>query len=139
LINSLGQASIEEEVNPSETRYADTRHLHFNCPSIQNSNTLTLVFSGTNPVTRNITMASYFNAEKTIFFWEGTTTVDGTDQKIKVHTHFLDQFNSIISIHRDRRYNNKALEIRIDGVSVVSYDSGGDATIGTFCSDMEAQ
>lgn len=144
LINSLGQASIEEEVNPSETRWTDTRHLHFGtpldpCPSIQNSTTLSLIFSGTSPVTNNITMATYFDAGKTEFNWEGKTTVDGSDQKIKVHTHFLDASSSILSIHRDRRYNNKALEIKIDSVSVVSYEAGGNAVIGAFCSDMSAQ
>jgi prepilin-type N-terminal cleavage/methylation domain-containing protein len=141
LINSLGQASIEEEVNPSDARYTDTRHLHFDpCPSIQNSTTLSLIFSVTSPVTNNITMATYFDAGKTEFNWEGKTTVDGSDQKIKVHTHFLDASSSIISIHRDRRYNNKALEIKIDNIRVVSYyDSVGNATIGAFCSDMSAQ
>src|SRR3989344_5930643 len=59
-INPAGQVSLEETVNPTDTRVTDTRHLHFDPLgwSIQTSITLTLVFSDPpNPnVVQNITM-----------------------------------------------------------------------------------
>ncbi|OGY25413.1 MAG: hypothetical protein A2Z24_02890 [Candidatus Woykebacteria bacterium RBG_16_44_10] len=144
VINSLGQASIEEAVSPVDTRIVDTRHLHFDpCLSIQNAITLRLTFADPT-VVNNVVMASYFNADKSEFNWEGVTDVGGSNQTIKVHTHFLDASNSILSIHRDGMKNDKAvlIEMVFSGGStytIVSYEANGDATAGSFCSNIEPQ
>lgn len=141
-INNYGQVSINDTVTISSTRVTDSRHLHFDLGwSIQNSTTLTLAFtdSPNPPVTQNIPMAGYFNVGKTVFNWSGTITVNGSDQVLKVHTHTLDAFNTILTIDRDIRYNNKALTVSIDGQEVVSYTALGVATVGAFGGTMTVQ
>ena len=133
IINPLGQVSLEETVNPTGARIADTRHLHYDLGwSIQNSTTLRFVFSDTTPVTKDIAMATYFDVGKTEFSWEGTIDVNGSKQVLQVKTHLLDATNTILSIHRDRRYNDKAVQILIDGKEIVSYTAAGEAAVGTF-------
>ncbi|MBI4359832.1 MAG: hypothetical protein HY564_01930 [Candidatus Jacksonbacteria bacterium] len=140
---SSGHAGFIDTVVPIDSRIADTRHVHFELGtwSIQGATTLSLYFSDfPNPdVQVDIPMAGYFDAGPTSFFWEGTTNVNGQNQTIKIHTHFLDAFNTILSVHRDRRYNNKALAISIDGKAIVSYDSDGAATVGGFGGTMSVQ
>lgn len=128
------------------TRLADTRHLHFNLGwSIQNAATLRLVFSDPpNPdVSNDVAMAPYFNAPRTSFSRENDTAVYGANQRLKVHTHLLDSANTLLSIHRDRRYNSKAATVSvIDGgvvKQIVSYDAGGSATPGTYGGAMIQQ
>lgn len=146
-INSSGQVSLNATLSVSNTRVIDTRHLHFNLGwSIQNATTLKLVFTDSpNPtVTQNISMAGFFNAGKTVFDWSGTVNVNGSDQVLRVHTHALDAFNTTLSIHRDRRYNSKALTITIVDQGnvdkqIVSYTSSGTATTGSFGGTMTIQ
>lgn len=140
VINSLGQASIEEAVSPVGTRATDTRHLHFtSCPSLIGYTNLVLDFSS--PPDPNVTRTILLGLSpgQTVFSWEGDTDVYGSKQTIKFHTHYLDDSGSILSIHRDRMKNNKAVTISIDSTIVVSYTVDGDATRGPFCDVMEAQ
>jgi type II secretory pathway pseudopilin PulG len=133
----VGDASI-----PTNGRVTDTRHAHFNLGwSIQNSSTLTLRFS--NPpdadVVQNISMASYMNANKSKFDWSGTVTVGGKAQTLRIHTHLLDASNTLLSIHRDRRFNTKAVAILIDNQDIASYTSDGTLSVGFFGGTMEIQ
>ncbi|PJB50006.1 MAG: hypothetical protein CO102_02275, partial [Candidatus Brennerbacteria bacterium CG_4_9_14_3_um_filter_43_9] len=38
--------------------------------------------------------------------WSGTVSINGQDQQIRLHTHGLNDPNTIFCIHRDRRFNN---------------------------------
>ena len=117
LVNASGQVSLETSVSPTGTRITDTRHLHFDLGwSIQSATTLRLIFSDPpNPNVQNdIAMSSYFTGSPpTAFDWSGTVPVNGSDQVLRVHTHLLDATDTTLSVHRDRRYNNKALQIII--------------------------
>lgn len=141
-INSSGQVSLDEAVSQLDTRVTDSRHLHFDLGwSLQTSTTLTLTFHNSpNPDTvSNIAMIGFFDAGKTVFDWSGTTTVDGADQVIRVHTHSLDAFNTTLSVTRDKRYNDKALDVSIDSKAIVSYSATGTATVGAYGGTMTAQ
>ena len=133
LINSLGQVSLEEAVSPTGTRIGDTRHVHLDFGwSMQSSTTMSLIFSdpGNPDVIQNINISDYIAGGK--FDWEGTVGVYGEDQTLRIHSHLLNVSNTILSGHRDRRYNTKALEIRVDGVTVVIYDAAGNVTAGSI-------
>ncbi len=141
-VNFLGEASLQGSSAPAGTRITDTRHLHFNLGwSIQSSSTLTLVFSDPpNPdVTQNISMAPYFNSGKTVFDWSGSIDVNGSSQTPRIHTHSLDATNTLLSVHRDRQKNTKAVQISIDGKGIVSYTAAGAATVGSFGGTMSVQ
>lgn len=131
-ISESGQAGLSETLTVADSRVYDSRHLHFDLGwSIQNKNTLTLNFPN-DSVTQNINMTGFFNVGKTEFDWAGTVNVSGSDQVLRVHTHSLDGFNTILSIERDKRYNDKALTVSIDGQQIVSYTAAGVATVGSF-------
>ncbi len=151
VIDSSGQVSLNSSLTTTGTRIVDSRHLHFDlsnsgdCNSgsrtIQNSTTLTLVWTDSpNPsVTQNIPMAGFFNVGKTVFDWTGTVNVNGTDQTLRIHTHCLSASNTILSINRDLRYNNKALTVKIDNNVIVTYDAAGIATVGAWGGNMTVQ
>ncbi|MDP2671167.1 MAG: type II secretion system protein [bacterium] len=142
LIGISGEVSLENPVSPTGTRLTDSRHLHFDLGwSIQSKTTLTLTFTDTpNPtVVKNIPMATYFDSGKTVFDWSGTVNVNGSNQVLRVHTHLLDAFSTILSIQRDRRYNDKALNLTIDGLDIVTYTAAGTASVGASGGTMTAQ
>ncbi|HLF67294.1 MAG: hypothetical protein A3A80_02605 [Candidatus Terrybacteria bacterium RIFCSPLOWO2_01_FULL_44_24] len=133
-INSSGEISVGGTLPaPGGTRIIDTRHVDFTLNwSIQNSITLTLTFyDPPNPATvQNIAMAPYFSMGNTIFNWSGQYTIGGGAQVLKIHTHLIDTpgNKTILSVHRDKMENSKALDIAIDGVLVASYNASGDIT-----------
>ena len=114
-------------------RLTDTRHIHLNLGwSIQGTSILTLYFPDIPEVTTNINMADYFNPGETEFDYSGIIDVNGQNQELRIHTHFLDATSTILCLHRDRAKNNKPLQISIDTKDIISYTAEGEATIGTF-------
>ncbi len=141
-IFSTGAVGIAGTVEPTGARITDSRHVHFDLGwSIRNSNTLTLRFSDppNSDTVENVAIADYMNQGETKFDWSGTVAVGGEAQKLRVHTHELTEFETVLSVHRDRRFNTKALEISIDGQEIASYESDGTATVGFFGGAMEIQ
>jgi len=90
-----GRAGFSGEVNLTDSRIIDSRHVHFDLGwSIQDRNTLTLNFlDPPNPdVIYNIDMTDYFEEGGTVFDWSDTLDVNGVDQELRIHTHFFDDF-----------------------------------------------
>lgn len=84
-------------------------------------------------------MSSYFNVGQTIFSWEDTIEVNGSNQALKIQTHNLTASDTELSIHRDGRYNDKAVTVEIDGQEIVSYAADGTATVGAYGGTLEEQ
>ncbi|MDZ4299806.1 MAG: type II secretion system protein [Candidatus Sungbacteria bacterium] len=109
----------------TDTRIIDTRHRSFNLGwSIRSAATLRLTFA--NPpdpdVVQDIPMAGYLSGSPpTKFDWSGTFAVGGENQTMRIHTTFLDGFNTILSIDRDCRTNTKQVIIAIDGNVIATY------------------
>lgn len=141
-IFSTGVIGIAGMDLPAGSRITDSRHVHFDLGwSIKTSSALTLRFSNPpNPdVVENISVAAHMNADQTNFDWSGSVSVGGESQLLRIHTHALTDFDTILSVHRDRRFNTKAVEISIDGQDIASYDSDGEVTVGFFGGAMEIQ
>lgn len=143
-IDSGGNISLYEQENlPSfNTRIVDSRHVHFNLGwSIRNSKTLTLTFFDPPnlDIIKNINMAEYFNSDRTYFKWEGEYEIYGSLQKLKINTHLLNDTNTILSVVRDGRYNNKAVKISIDGRDIAQYSSTSTVNVLEFGGIMEIQ
>lgn len=141
-VQSEGQVDVAGTVNPADTRLKDSRHLHFDLGwSLQGASTLTLVFENPpNPdTTYNLSMAEHFNADQSKFDWEDALDVNGTSQTLHIHTHTLTSTNTILSIHRGRDLNSKAVTVAIDNQEIVSYDAAGTATSGASGGTMTAQ
>ena len=139
IIKSHGLMELKTySVDPPPDPITDSKHLHFDLGwSIQNSITLTLDFPDEPEVIVNIEMADYFKKNKTKFDWKDKIDVNGENQELHVHTHFLDAFNTILCIHRDRKKNSKPLQVLIDDKDIISYDADGTAYVGAYGGTVE--
>jgi Tfp pilus assembly protein FimT len=140
-IKSSGQITLGEEINPPDLPpNIDSRHVHFNYTRVIDTATeeLTLTFEG--PVVEEITIADYITGGQ--IDWEGEVDAGGDIQKLKIHTHRLNNPDTQFCIHRDRRYNNKALTITISGDgsgSLIDYSADGLITTNTSIHADEPQ
>lgn len=137
-----GRAGFSGTINAIDSRQKDARHTHFDLGwSLQGATNLVLTFHNppSSDMVETVPMVTYFNPGQTSFDWEGTVAVGGINQVIRVHTHSLDAFNTVLCIHRDGRLNTKALDVEIDGKDIVSYTAAGAATAGLFAGTMAAQ
>jgi len=130
---SLTSPSILSDQN----RLKDSRHVHFDYTNRQISTStekIILTFTyDTSSTTKEIIIAD--NIKDNQIYWEGEVNVDGEIQKLKIHTHKLNDpaTGSQFCIHRDRRYNTKAITIEISGDSsgnLISYDAAGQTIKG---------
>jgi len=142
-IENSGQVSLSSPTTPSDTnRVKDSRHVHFDYSRVIDTSTekLTLTFDTT--VTKEILISE--NLKEGQIYWEGEVDVSGQIQKLKIHTHRLNNPDTLFSIHRDRRYNNKSLEITISGDTsgyLIKYSADGLTTTKSsiFTSEPEWQ
>jgi prepilin-type N-terminal cleavage/methylation domain-containing protein len=113
-IEELGQVGTTAPSVPVGGRIIDSRHIHFDYSRIIDTNTeiLNLVFI---TKTQQIPLAG--NLKDGQIYWEGEILVDGENQKIKIHTHRLNNPDTQFCVHRDGRYNNKELTITLSGDS----------------------
>lgn len=130
VINALGQTSLQEITTSPSSRVGDSRHVHINLTwdlSAQTDMVLTFSDSCGSDVIETITIADYVDAGNTKFEWEETVTMCGDDQVLRIHSHALSPVTNL-SIHRDRRFNDKALLIEVDSTDIISYTTTGVAT-----------
>lgn len=122
---------------------ADSRHVEFELDDPTNTNhdgwsirgrtTLTLTFTDPTPdVVQNIPMAGYFNADQTSFDWQGSVNVNGDTETLRIHSLYIDQYDTVLSVHRDRSINGQAVTISIDGRLIASYAADGTVTAGPY-------
>ena len=135
-IENSGQVGLTNPAVPSDTnRVKDSRHVHFDYSRAiaASSEKLILTFTyDTSTVTQEIVIADHLKDGQ--IYWEGEVEVAGSIQKLKIHTHRLNNPDTQFCVHRDRRYNNKALEIKISGDTsgnLIQYSADGLTTAGT--------
>jgi len=150
-VKSSGQVDLNVPVVPAMTNLIkDSRHIDFDLGwGMQNAISLKFFFPGV-VQTEVVSMASYFNVDKTEFDWSGSFSVGGKNQIFRVHTHLLDSFTypfTRLCIHRDRNNGDNDQEVIVyinDGgvdKEIVHYLSDENATAvqGAFVAAMEVQ
>jgi len=132
-IEGSGYVKLTAPVIPSDgDRVKDSRHIHFDYNNMIDtaSETLTLSFEG--GVNKTIIIAG--NMKDSQIYWEGEIDVNEETQKIKIHSHNLNNPNTLFCVHRDIRYNNKSLIITISGDgsgALVEYSADGSIITST--------
>lgn len=132
-IEGSGYVKLTAPIIPSDAnRVKDSRHIHFDYNNVIDtvSETLTLSFEG--GVNETIIIAD--NMKDSQIYWEGEVDVSGEVQKIKIHTHNLNNPNTLFCVHRDIRYNNKILAITISGDgsgTLIEYSADGSVITST--------
>ena len=138
IVEQSGKVVSSPEAAPSDTsRIKDWRHVHFDYSrSIDTlSEILTLTFTyNASSETKDIIIAD--NMKGGQIYWEGEVDVAGTIQKIKIHSHSLNDAGlTEFCVHRDERYNDKALTIEISGDgtgNLIHYDEEGQTSKGSI-------
>lgn len=135
-VESSGRAGMSTSSVSDDDRLKDSRHVHFDYGRQIATSTEKLILTFEGGVIEEIVIADYVKQGE--FFWEGEVEVGGEFQTLKIHTHRFNNPDTQFSIHRDRRYNNKSLDIDISGdpdypalsPTLIRYDSAGVTTEG---------
>ena len=133
-----GEVSIKGTAVPLSSpspRVTDSRHVHFSYTGriIDTANEI-IILTFEDPVTtKDIKISDFIIGGQ--FDWEGTVDVGGDEQKIHIHTHWLNDpiLGTQFCIHRDRRYNNKTLTVTISGDGsgdIINYTASGEESRG---------
>jgi len=125
-ITNSGAIGYEAAVIPSDTRSKDSRHTNFNYNRAIAIDTENIVLTFDNSVIKEIPIIQNLSGSQ--FYWEGSVNVNGSDQVIKIHSHRLNDPDTQFCVHRDLRFNNKALEVTISGDetgSLAEYSANG--------------
>lgn len=135
-IENSGLITLTSSSIIAEGRTADSRHVHFDYnQNAQNALTLRLIFPDYLSDNYDIPFQDYLDAAKTEFDWEGTVLVgpegNKTEQKLRIHTHSLTSFDAQFCVHRDRRYNDKALNITLDTENLINFTAVGEESKGS--------
>lgn len=121
-------------------RLKDSRHIHFDYSRYIATSTESLVLTFSyDSFTQTETIVIANNLNNGQINWSGQINVNGQIQQLKIHTH---RFNDPIlgtqfSIHRDRRYNTRALKIDIndtpdpDSGTLIEYSADGLNIVNT--------
>ena len=139
-LGSSGEINASVSSVPSDlARVKDSRHVHIAYAGrtiATGTETLNITFPNSgNPVVQNVPLV-----------WEGSVNVGGQVQKLKIHTHFLNDpvTNTLFSMHRDKRFNTKGFFLELSGDStgnLIDYTDAGQTTKGTsiYVSQPELQ
>jgi len=129
-IDSIGQVFLGDQKTYPNPTNQDTRHIHIDYnKNIKNASLLRLTYPDDN-ISYDINFPDHLNANQTAFYWKATITINGQPQTLEILTHSLTDISTQISIKRDKRYNNKSLQIYIDGDNLINYTASGTATKG---------
>lgn len=129
-ISGQGTVSLTADTSSDATRLKDSRHAHvLFSQNTQNAAILILNFPA-DGVNQNINYQDFLNAAKDQFDWSGTITVNGTNQTLRIHSHSLTDSATLFCVHRDRRYNSKAINISLDSQNLINYSAAGITTQG---------
>lgn len=112
-IENSGNVSNTAFTATDTNRVKDSRHTHFTYTRNINTALENIVLTFEGGLTEKILIANNMAAGQ--IFWNGSVDVSGETQVIKIHTHSLNDPNTVFCVHRDLRYNTKALDIDIDG------------------------
>ncbi len=132
-IEGSGYVKLTAPVIPSDdNRIKDSRHVHFDYNNMIDTVNEILILSFEGGVNKTIIIAD--NMKDGQIYWEGEVDVNGEIQKIKIHTHNLNNPNTLFCVYRDIRYNNKSLAITISGDgtgTLIEYSADGSITTST--------
>ncbi len=129
-VSRMGQIDMKDSGSPSdESRNKDSRHVHFSYTRtidvLTESVILSFEYNGS-VYEYEIPMDSNMRGDQ--FYWQGEIEVDDSLQRLTLQTQRLNNPDTEFCIHRDRRYNDKALSVSLSGDSsgpLISYSADG--------------
>lgn len=129
-ISSSGAVGFNQSGAPSDTnRVKDSRYLQFSYSRVIDTANENMTLTFDNSETQIIPISLYLVAGE--LQWKGTVDVGGVNQTVEINTHRLNNPDTLFSIRRDRRYNDKSLKVTISGDSsgyLTQYSADGLTT-----------
>jgi prepilin-type N-terminal cleavage/methylation domain-containing protein len=136
-VEGLGDISLNPPSLSSGSKIEDSRHVHFGYSRVIDKAAESIIVSVQGGSSQDIPIADYSAGGQ--FVWEGT--ID--DQQIKIQTIRLNNPDTVICVHRDRRYNDKGLSISLSGDSsgpLAEYSTDGSVlTESIYVTSTEIQ
>ncbi|PIZ70392.1 MAG: hypothetical protein COY09_03140 [Candidatus Portnoybacteria bacterium CG_4_10_14_0_2_um_filter_39_11] len=129
-IEPSGQIDLISGPIATTSRQIDSRHIHviLTRPILTASEKIYLYFDNATTSQQTIDIATNLSGGQ--IDWSGTVSINGQDQQIRLHTHGLNDPNTIFCIHRDRRFNNKSLKINVESDNLINYAADGTLSNG---------
>jgi len=129
-ITSLGSVSLSPPPDYlDDNRVKDSRHMHFSYGRVVDSATENITLTFNNDQTMVIPINAFLSSGE--LDWSDSVVVDGVEQVLEIRTHRLNNPDTLFSIHRDRRYNDKTLDVEISGDTsgyLIRYSADGTTT-----------
>jgi prepilin-type N-terminal cleavage/methylation domain-containing protein len=136
-VEGSGSSSLTIPSLPSGSKIGDSRHMHFEYTRLINTAAESITVTVEGGESEDIPIADFLSSGQ--FLWEGT--VDG--QVLKIQTQRLNNPDTELCVHRDRRYNDKGISISLSGDSsgnVAVYSADGSVlTESIYVSSAEEQ
>lgn len=134
-INEEGQVSFGTFKTSTSPSIVNARHVHFNLGwNIQNETNMKLEWTdsiGGIITAKDVTLASYFNADKSKLDWNGTTTVGSVDQELRIHSWLDASNNTVLCVMREET-EYEQLDIYFNGYlkEIATYKNvSGEVTV----------
>jgi Tfp pilus assembly protein FimT len=131
-IESSGQIGLTGLAVPSDAnRVKDSRHIHFEYSRFISISEENIILTFDNSVIETIVIVD--NIKDAQIYWEREVNVGNEIQKLKIHTHRLNDPDTQFCVHRDKRFNTKSLKIEISGDisgDLIQYSAGNEITKG---------
>ncbi len=140
-VNEEGQVSFGTFKTSAGSAVVNARHIHFNLGwNIQNETNMKLEWVdaiGGVIASSNVSLAPYFNADKSKLDWEGTTVVGSVNQKIRIHSWLDGSLNTVLCVMRGGTEYEK-LNIYFDGYlkEIATYENVSGAVVATKKADV---
>jgi prepilin-type N-terminal cleavage/methylation domain-containing protein len=135
-LNEEGLLDSEPFVEIGSGRSTDSRHIHvlYNDPIDIVNDEIEIYIDGLVVADEVISIAN--NLVDGQLVWNGEIDNAGTFQKLEIRTHEINNPNTIISIHRERHFNDLSLGIHLTGdawprANLVFYNADGTWATGT--------
>lgn len=112
-IANSGMISMSTSSVTDAGRIKDSRHVHVTYTRQIATSTESIILTFAGGTTQQIKISDHFKGGQ--LDWQGKVDVDGEMQQLQIHTHRLNNPDTLFCIHRDVRYNSKAVGIDIDG------------------------
>lgn len=124
------------------SRIKDTRHIlvSYNRVIDTTNGIITLIFDDSQTVA--IPISSFLEGDQ--LKWSEPTDVGGSEQIVKINTIRINSPDTVFSVFRDKRYNNKSLKIAVYGDSsgyFIEYSADGENVdhSSTYVTDISLQ
>ena len=114
--------------------FTDSRHLEFDLEFDLKDYTNIILDFNSGAHIENIVIAD--NTMGDIFTWESDIDVSGNTEHIKLHSIYMDENDTVLSVHRGLETNDIPLDINIDTVDLVDYSGAGVPTKGVNIGSM---